>query len=121
MIAISSEVNPLDTREWYNKLIPFQDHKIRHEEVQFDVLHTFKGAKTDKVITQTYTGCCACGLKVKQGETYLLYLWDSKPTSENEVFSLSYCSRTKIVNNCAKELEILNQLSPNKYHSEQCQ
>jgi hypothetical protein len=85
-----------------------------YQEAKLKVLKTWKGAYVagSVVITMTRSECCLCGIKVKVGETLVVYLSGRKP------YRLSECSRTRRMPSAAEDVRILDDLSKRKARHE---
>ncbi len=78
---------------------------------QFEEIQTWKGVHGKSFHTKINTTCCMCGYSFKEGEAYLLYL--SGPDEEG-YYSTNSCSRTRPRYGAEEEIDVLNQLAPNK-------
>lgn len=81
----------------------------RHPETQraeLRVLQSWKGSsQPGKVVTTlTVTACCACGLSLKPGEQWLMFVRGQEP------FSLSDCSSIPL-SKAAQDISILDSLA----------
>jgi hypothetical protein len=78
------------------------------QEVEFEVLESFKGVHSKVFTTKTVVQCCLCGMSVVQGKTYLIYAVGSA----SEGFDISSCSRSAEVDKASADLEILRRSAP---------
>jgi hypothetical protein len=78
----------------------FQATKLR-------VIESWKGAHSpgSTVRTVTITDCCLCGITVKRGQKFLVYVHGWQP------YKLSDCSRTQALDDAGKEIEVLRKVA----------
>ena len=86
--------------------------EVDAQTVEWEVDETWKGQYQPKqhFTTQTIVRCCVCGLSVRQGVTYILYLYKGTPVS------VSGCSRSSELTDALRdvpELYRLSRVSPN--------
>lgn len=102
--------------EYFNKnnfSLPegFNREDVYRQVTTFQVLHSWKGDLSGIIETDIVTICCVCGYSFSVGGTYLLYL--SAPNKAGK-FSTSTCSRTSLLKNALDDIQVLNNLTPNK-------
>lgn len=78
------------------------------EVTQFNEIQSWKGSHGKLFHTRINTAKGMCGYSFSEGETYLLYLYE---TDEDGYYATSRCSRTKPLISVEGELEVLNELT----------
>jgi hypothetical protein len=79
----------------------------REQRVTWQVSRVWKGSYASNSLIKSVTEvqCCICGVAVKKGAVYVLFLDDQMP------FWLSICSNSKPVEQAAPDMALLDRLS----------
>ena len=76
------------------------------QRVNWEILRSWKrpAGVNNAITTETVTVCCMCGLPVKSGQQYVLFL------SRGGHYAISICRRNRTVDEAAGDIAILNKL-----------
>ena len=72
------------------ELIKKEGYDPEIDETTFEVLKSWKGVHSDRIVSRISTVCCLCGFRFEAGKTYLVYA----SLKDDGTISTSTCSRT---------------------------
>ena len=103
----------LGTVEKIEKVGPHDDLDLQKiVKVHFKVSKSWKYISGNTAIVSTITQCCLCGYNFIEGMSYLVYA--NSPDNRLDDLWASICSRTTLLINAKKDLEILDKLTESK-------
>lgn len=79
-----------------------------YQRTEFLVLDSWKGEKAVRIYVQSGVTCCMCGYQFPKTGVFLVYAYGP---DEHGVYSTSICTRTKPIDEAAKDIAVLTSLT----------